>query len=131
MRKDTAFWNIFFMAVYLIELTGLMYFLDFKEIEVRSSIGFFEVIILSFATFRIARLVTKGKITDFIRKYFAKQKKGFLGTIHELIICSWCVGMWAALFLVNFFFFVPGAWIIILILAVSGMGSLIQTYTGK
>lgn len=131
MRKDTVFWNIFFILLYILELTFLIYFLDNKGIEIQSSIGLLDIIILAFATFRISRLVTKGKITDFIRNYFGRHGKGFRGTIYELMICSWCASVWVVLFLMNLYFFVPGGWIIILIFAISGVSCLIQSYTSK
>lgn len=131
MRQDTTFWNIFFILLYALELTFLVYLLNLKGIEIQSSIGIFDAIILAFATLRISRLMTKGKITDFIRDYFSKHGVGFRGTIYELLICTWCVGIWAALFLINFYFFVPGAWIVIFILAISGVASLIQSYSSR
>jgi len=131
MRKDTTLWNIFFIVLYALELAVLVYFLNLREIDIRSSIQLFDITILVFAILCVSRLITKGKITDFIREYFGKQGKGFRGTIYELLICPWCVSMWAALLLVHFHFFIPGAWIVILILALSGVVNVLQGFISK
>lgn len=55
--------------------------------------------------------------------------KGFFG---ELLSCYWCTGIWSAIVLALFYYFVPAyAQPIILILAVAGLGAIIETMIQK
>jgi energy-converting hydrogenase Eha subunit G len=47
-------------------------------------------------------------------------------TLADLFGCPWCFGTWAALVVVFFYFLTPYAWFAIAVLAVAGIGSLIQ-----
>ena len=102
-------------------------------------------LLLSFATFRLTRLIVSDKITELIRKPFLEEieevnekgeiehfilikGKGFKGFIGELLSCYWCTGMWCAIGLVSFHYFFPFiGQIVILILAVAGLGGVIET----
>lgn len=103
------------------------------------------LIILSLASFRLTRLIVFDKVTEFIREpffdevqeensegqmeiyYLPKQGriKGFFG---ELLSCYWCTGIWCATVIVVFYYLFPGcAAPICLILAVSGIASILET----
>lgn len=90
------------------------------------NIGFFGFFVISFATFRLIRFFTYDKSMAFFRNLFDNKEKGFMKTIHEILICSWCTGIWMALFVIALYFLIPLGKILTFILAIAGAGSLIQ-----
>ncbi len=86
-----------------------------------------ELILLALATFRLVRLFCYDVITKFLRDGLAHPKHdSFLGTLHALLSCPWCAGLWFAFFVVFAYFATPFAFPIILILAVAGVASVFQ-----
>jgi hypothetical protein len=82
---------------------------------------------MALATQRMTRLFTYDLITRFIRDWFAgHDDRSFLGTLGALINCPWCTGLWFAFLVVFFYFAVPLAWYIILMLAIASVGSFFQ-----
>ncbi|MBX4192279.1 DUF1360 domain-containing protein [Candidatus Parcubacteria bacterium] len=102
----------------------------------------FDALLMAFATFRVTRLIVYDKITRWFRELFADSVEyekdgityvevkpfgsGLRHTIHDLLQCPWCIGFWAALAVVFFYFIYDWAWTIIFFLALAGAGSLIQ-----
>ena len=124
--SDQDFWNIVFMIIFVL----LAFYISYKIIErnpnLITEIRVFEFLIISVATFRFIRLLTYDKIMIFLRDFFNKER-GIRRTIHELLICPWCTGIWAALFVITIYFLVPLGNIFILIIAIAGVGSFIQS----
>ncbi|WP_174730967.1 DUF1360 domain-containing protein [Mesobacillus harenae] len=112
-------------------------------------VNFLLLLMFSFASFRLTRLLIYDRITEFIRKPFLdeiheqnqagevevflspKQApiRGFLG---ELLTCYWCTGFWVSLGLFLIYYLWP--WLaepLLVILAVSGMAGLIETFVQK
>lgn len=103
-----------------------------------------ELLLFSLASFRLTRLLVFDKITAFIRKpffeemeveengkmeiYIVPKKTGLKGWIGELLNCYWCTGIWMAIFIVLSNMVWP-QWAspVIIILAVAGLGSIIET----
>ena len=104
----------------------------------------FDALLMALATFRITRLIVYDKITRWFRELFADSREfteggvtyveikpfssGFRHTIHDLLECPWCIGIWSALVVVFFYFIYPWAWSVIFFLALAGAGSLIQIW---
>lgn len=107
-----------------------------------TSIPLFDFVLLSLAAFRITRLIVYDKITRWFRELFADTREfeeagvvfveikpygvGIRHTIHDLLQCPWCIGVWSALIAAFFYFVFPWAWFVILFLAVAGVSSLLQ-----
>ena len=112
-------------------------------------IDIFHFLLIGLASFRLTRLFVYDKITEFIRNPFLQEitevdesgqeitytipkEKGLRRFFGELISCHWCTGIWVSTFLVCFYLFYPAvAYIPILILSISAVGSVIETYTQK
>lgn len=107
-------------------------------------ISFEQFFILSLASFRLTRLMVFDKITEFIRSpffdevieedevYLVPKSKGIRKWIGELLSCYWCTGIWASLVLLLGYIFLPiVSFPIILLLAVAGLGGIIETVVGK
>ncbi len=124
----SAFWNIVFAVFFaflvlaganLLYGSGLLY----------HSIPLFDFVLMALAIFRLVRLFCYDIITKFIRDALAPcPKDSFLGTLHALLACPWCAGLWFAFFVVFFYYASPLAWPVILILALAGIASLIQVF---
>ena len=141
-RDDQGIWNFIFtlfFAVVFFTLGHVLFRLDLLPV----SVSLFDAALMVLATFRATRLFVYDKITQFIRDLFldkemAENEEGELfilrekpangprRAIAELLACPWCFGMWAALFVTFFYFLTPFAWFPIFVLAISGLGSLVQ-----
>ena len=104
-----------------------------------------QFLVLSFASFRLTRLVVFDKITEFLRRpffeefleinengeeevYLLPKKNGLKGWIGNLLSCYWCTGIWIAACLYLCWLWIPlYSTPIILILAIAGGGALLET----
>ena len=134
MQKEQHYWNvvafIFFICLCALSV-GLIS--RFATIE-PADLGFFDLILLGLATFRLIHLLTYDKIFDFVRdplmddsgSKLKKAPRGWRRLVFEFLECIWCTGMWSGLFAVTIYFL--GTWgrFAVIILAVAGLGSLFQ-----
>ncbi|MEH7125151.1 DUF1360 domain-containing protein [Bacillus sp. JJ1532] len=108
-----------------------------------------ELLILALASFRLTRLLVYDKITEFLRSpffdeleekneaggidiYVTPKKGGIRGFIGELLSCYWCTGVWTSIFVcVVYIYFMSLAIPILIILAVAGLASIIETIVQK
>lgn len=82
--------------------------------------------LLALAVFRLIRLLTYDKITNFVRIYFGSIDHPLGRTIFELLICPWCSGIWSALAIISIFTVFSFGWLFVLLLAIAGLGSFLQ-----
>ncbi|MGO4886880.1 DUF1360 domain-containing protein [Anaerobacillus sp. MEB173] len=109
-------------------------------------IEWIDLVILILASFRLTRLIVFDEITSFIRKPFLTvtyqenedgqlveniefKGKGLRYWFGVLLSCHWCVGIWASLGIVMLFFYFPLFNFFLLVLAISGAASFIQSKT--
>jgi hypothetical protein len=140
---DQDFWNVIYSALFLVFCFVLVKILISVRGSLPTVISLFDVALITLATFRLTRLFVYDKITRFVRDffflapesyteegvtYFAKKERmhGPLRTVYELLTCPWCFSVWAATVVVFFYFLSPTAWLPILILAISGVASVMQ-----
>lgn len=124
IKKDQYFWHFVTASIYGV-LTLLFIFILWKINRIPRSISAFDFWMITLATFRITRLLVHDLVSDFIREPFKDAESGIKKSIHDLLDCPWCTGTWVAL-IVSFFYFVfPISWPIILIMGVSGVGTLL------
>lgn len=106
---------------------------------------FLNLFLLALASFRLTRLLVFDKITEFIRApffdeveeengngevevYYLPKKSGVKKFFGELLSCYWCTGIWTSAGIVLLYQFIPDIMVLlILILAVAGLGSIIET----
>lgn len=141
LKEDQNAWDIF-LSVLFAALLILSSSILLERGGYPWRVNVFDAILMSLAVFRITRLLVYDKITRFIREWFLQKrevtqdgavyveyypyKRGPLLAVSELLQCPWCVGVWIAFFVVFGYFAFPWAWYIMLILAVAGVGSLLQ-----
>lgn len=124
-KPNQSFWHNFFLILW-----PFLVFLSFKVLAQASrlphEISFFDFWIMIFATFRLIRLFVYDSITEHIRLYLGKYNFGVRKELSDLISCPWCTGIWMALLVSFFFFLSPFYWYPIFILALAGLGSIVQ-----
>jgi hypothetical protein len=112
-----------------------------------SDIGIFEFFVMALAVFRLTQLFVYDQVMRFVRDLFSdveeieedgvlktfikKPKVGFRRSMFELLECPWCVGMWMALLVVFTQILLPGFFYLWLVLALAGVGSVIQILIHK
>lgn len=144
--EDQNFWNmlasVFFAGLIVIALWIVWVV---RGGSFPTSISTFDALMITLAAFRMTRLMVYDKITRFFREWFVdthveevdgKQMvaltpvlHGVRGTIHDLLGCPWCIGIWSALIVTFCYFVFSWAWIVIFILAIAGASSFLQLTT--
>lgn len=145
--KEDQLWNVVFVVVFVaLVFVGFRYLSQYEKLP--SEISVFDFFILTFAVFRLTRLITRDAITQFFRDWFFDEvvvrqidegertvvfepsKREFSRTVAELLGCPWCAGIWVSLVSVFVFFAFPSSWILFLLLAVAGIASFVQVLSG-
>jgi hypothetical protein len=119
-------WNSIYTLIYIVLVfvfSGLVWLVDN---QFPKDVSWFDFMLLVLATFRLVRLFVYDRVMLFVRDYFASASGGALKTAGDLLNCPWCFGMWAGTFVAFFYFVMPMAWFVILILAISGLATFIQ-----
>ncbi len=135
---DQYFWNIVFTVFFLI-LIGMGSIILEGEAAMRMrELKVHEYMLIALATFRLTRLFVYDKITAFFREQFfdvvetkngltlTKPGYGPRRTLADLVTCPWCFGMWASATVIFFYLLTPYAYFPVLVLALGGIGSLLQ-----
>lgn len=141
-HEDQNLWNFIFSIFFVLVLVGALWAIYTNRGSWPTSISIFDAFLLVCAAFRITRLVVYDKITRFFREWFVHKtivehagskwvemrpvEDGFRQTMADLLVCPWCVGLWSGLVVSFFYYMYPWAWFVILFLAISGLGSLVQ-----
>lgn len=100
-------------------------------------LNWLDLLIISFATFRIAHLFTYDKVFGFVRRFFLAESREGEGkpvrvvsrVAYEMLECLWCTGMWSALLV--FTVYLMGVWgqFIVAVFAVAGAAAILQVIT--
>ena len=141
-KEDQNIWNALLSALFAVLLGLSIWYVYTTHGVFPSAISLFDALLISLATFRITRLVVYDKITRFFREWFVQKKEinregllfieltpyknGILRSIHDLLQCPWCIGVWVALVVVFCYSEFPWTWYVVFVLAVAGVGSLMQ-----
>ena len=119
-------WSIIASIFYATLLVSGIAYLAVGEYFNRE-VGTADFLLMSIAVWRLTRLFTYDAITKFIRDWFVEASPSSLaGTLHTLVNCPWCTGLWFGLVVVFFYFFSPFTWPVLLILGISAVGSFFQ-----
>ena len=126
-------WNflatlVFVVVAYLcyVSITGL------RGESIFQRLNYFDISIVSLATFRLVRFLTLDKIFGFVhdRCYvraengaLVKTSGGLRRLLAELLECVWCTGIWAALACLTLYLTSALGVFIVLLLAIAGVGT--------
>jgi hypothetical protein len=135
---DQYFWNFVFSVFFLAFLFMGTVILDGEAYKNYDTLTLTDYVLMVLATFRFTRLFVYDKITAFFREQFfdvietknghalVKPERGPRRTLADLMSCPWCFGMWASATVTFFYLLTPHAFYVTLLLAIGGVGSLIQ-----
>jgi hypothetical protein len=140
LQKGVKFWNIV-ASIFFALVCLFMYGVFVANKPANFSVSVFDVLILSLASFRLIRLFIYDNITLCLRdlftdvvhedgKYFYRESKNsFKVTLHKLMNCPWCFGIWCS-FIGSFLYFTfPPLQIIFVVFAISGIASFVMLLT--
>ncbi|HYF10508.1 MAG TPA: DUF1360 domain-containing protein [Candidatus Paceibacterota bacterium] len=142
IKNDQNLWNFLFSLLFLALLAGALFILYSARGDLPQAISLADFLLIALATFRLTRLFVYDRITKWFRDLFLDSQEKILDgvtyvertapengprrTISDLLGCPWCIGVWFALFASTLYFLTPFAWYLILVLALSGLATLIQ-----
>ncbi len=147
-RNSLYFWNIATTIVFAILLIKVVDIVGIEAVRTISHISPYHFILVSFATFRMTRLLVADHITQWLRDLCMKSvtvkdpltgavfvrceksTKGLRRLISDLLGCPWCMGVWMAMVAIVLYYVAvselfPVAWIVILVFAIAGAGELV------
>lgn len=134
VQQEQNFWNGVALAVFVALCAISVWLVARTGTFEPAQLGFFDLIVLGLAAFRLIHLITYDKIFEPVRAAFMDGKgarlktadRGWRRLVCEFMQCIWCTGMWSALIVVTAYFL--GTWgrYGAIVLAVAGLGSLLQ-----
>ncbi|MGB9385760.1 MAG: DUF1360 domain-containing protein [Pseudolabrys sp.] len=133
-EKEHRFWNavglLLFVGLCAISFALIFSYGDFGV----DHVGLLDLALLGLATFRLIHLISYDRVLDFARVLVMDSEgsrlkaadRGWRRVVCELMECLWCAGLWSALIVVTAY--AMGNWgrLGTLLLAVAGLGSLLQ-----
>lgn len=135
---DQYFWNFVFVLFFLAFVVMGMIILNTESRISPEGLTFFDITLITLATFRVIRLVVYDAITKFFREQFWDVKETKMGlmlekpvagprrTLADLMSCPWCIGIWAAATITFFYLWTPYSFFPVLFLAVSAVATTLQ-----
>lgn len=122
-RKHQA-WNFWSVFVFLIAVGLVGFFLHRKDIDIEE-LTFKEALVFILASFRMTRILVFEKIFKHFRDALKRRENMYIiGTIHAMITCPWCAGVWATLVTIVLYYLVPYGVLLVYVLALAGLASM-------
>ncbi len=119
--------NFISLFFYFSLLAFVGYLLHLRGFNIRD-VSIKELIIITLASYRLTRIMVFEKIFKFFRDFVKSRPDYYVfNTIKFIITCPWCMGVWATLLAVVFFFLIPFGDLLVYILAMAGVASIIVT----
>lgn len=122
-RKHQA-WNFWSAFVFLGAVVLVGYFLKRKGLDIRN-LTLKEAIVIILASYRMTRILVFEKILKHFRDALKRRENLYvIGTIHSMVTCPWCAGVWITLIMILFYFLVPFGDLLVYVLALAGLASM-------
>lgn len=134
IRDEQHFWSVIALLVFAALCALAVFLIGRYGTFDPAALTFLDLTLLAFGAFRVVHLLTYDKIFEMVRAAFMDRDGGRLKTaargwrrlMCEFMNCIWCTGMWSGLIVVTVYFL--GVWgrFAVVVLAVAGIGSLLQ-----
>ena len=122
-RKHQA-WN-FWSAFVFLSAVGLVGFLLRKKGVAIEEMTFKEALFIILASYRMTRILVFERIFKYFRDVLKRREDLYvIGTIHAMITCPWCAGVWVTLIIIVLYFLVPFGVLLVYVLALAGLASM-------
>lgn len=143
---DGYLWNFIFSILYIGAIAGLIIVLQRSD-TLPESVNILQITLMALAAFRLVRLFVYDEVMDFVRDACLITQKGedittgelvtiktepengVRRTVAHLLDCPWCMGSWAALFVVFVNYYFTWGWVVLLVLSISAIATFIQILT--
>jgi hypothetical protein len=123
-RKHQA-WNFWSAFVFLGAVWLVAFFLQRKGIDIRD-LTLKEALLIILSTTRLTRILVFEKILKHFRDALKRRQHLYvIGTIHSMVTCPWCAGVWMTLIIVVFYYLIPYGELLIYVLALSILASMV------
>ncbi|MCP4312659.1 MAG: DUF1360 domain-containing protein [Bacteroidetes bacterium] len=123
-RKHQA-WNFWSVFVFFGALALVGYLLDQKGIDIRE-LSLKEAVLVILGSYRMTRILVFEKILKYLRNALKRRKNIYvIGTIHSIVTCPWCAGVWVTLIIIVFYFLIPYGTLLVYVLALAGLASMV------
>ncbi len=123
-RKHQA-WNFWSAFVFLGAAVLLGYLLKQKGVDIKE-LTFKEALLIVLASTRMTRILVFEKILKHFRDALKKRQNLYvIGTIHSMVTCPWCAGVWVTLFIIVVYFVVPYGTVLVYVLALAGLATVV------
>lgn len=122
-RKHQA-WNFWSVFVFFGAVVLVGHFLKREGIDIRD-LTMKEAVLVILASYRTTRILVFEKIFKYFRDAMKKRESLYvIGTIHSMITCPWCAGVWVTLIIIVFYFLIPYGVLLVYVLALAGLASM-------
>ena len=123
-RKHQA-WNFWSAFVFLGAVILVGYLLKRKGVDM-TELTFKEALLIILATTRMTRILVFEKILKHFRDALKRRENLYvIGTIHSMVTCPWCAGVWVTLFIIVLYFLVPYGTVLVYVLALAGLATVV------
>ncbi|HZL31714.1 MAG TPA: DUF1360 domain-containing protein [Pseudolabrys sp.] len=134
VREEQRFWNGVALVAFVALCALSVWLVARYGVFDPAALGVLDVALLGLAVFRTIHLLTYDKIFEVVRTAFMDvegtrlkiAERGWRRLVCEFIQCIWCTGMWSAVIVATVYFLGPWGRFAVLVLAVAGLGSLLQ-----
>lgn len=123
-RKHQA-WNFWSAFVFLGAVILVGYLLKQKGVDM-TELTFKEALVIILASTRMTRILVFEKILKHFRDALKRRENLYvIGTIHSMVTCPWCAGVWVTLFIIVLYFLVPYGTVLVYVLALAGLATVV------
>jgi len=123
-RKHQA-WNFWSAFVFIGAVLLVGHFLKREGIDIRH-LTMKEAVLVILASYRMTRILVFEKILKHFRDALKRRENLYvIGTIHSMVTCPWCAGVWITLIIIVFYFLVPYGALLVYVLALAGIASML------
>ena len=123
-RKHQA-WNFWSVFVFFGAIVLVGHFLKREGVDIRD-LTMKEAVLVILASYRMTRILVFEKILKHFRDALKRRENLYvIGTIHSMVTCPWCAGVWVTLTIIVFYFLVPYGPLLVYVLALAGLASMV------
>ena len=123
-RKHQA-WNFWSVFVFFGAVVLVGHFLKREGVDIRD-LTMKEAVLVILSSYRMTRILVFEKIFKHFRDALKKRENLYvIGTIHSMVTCPWCAGVWVTLIIIVFYFLIPYGALLVYVLALAGLTSMV------
>jgi hypothetical protein len=124
-EKKHQAWNFWSAFVFLSAMVLVGYLLRIKGVDIEE-LTFKEALLIILASYRMTRILVFEKIFKYFRDVLKNRENLYvIGTVHSMITCPWCAGVWVTLIIIVLYFLVPYGVLLVYVLALAGLASML------